>query len=69
MRIVLRREFVTGAEWAGVRPLLPMPAWLQGHGRRPVSSSAPVTAVVSADEAANASDSSYQSIPSPKGID
>ncbi|WP_435845739.1 transposase [Streptomyces exfoliatus] len=26
---------MTDAEWAAVRPLLPVPAWLQGRGGRP----------------------------------
>ncbi|WP_433549082.1 transposase [Streptomyces sp. CA-294286] len=26
---------MTDAEWAAIRPLLPVPAWLQGRGGRP----------------------------------
>jgi hypothetical protein len=26
---------MTDAEWAAIRPLLPVPAWLQGRGRQP----------------------------------
>ncbi|MGV9853463.1 transposase [Streptomyces sp. NPDC003442] len=26
---------MTDGEWAAVRPLLPVPAWLQGRGRQP----------------------------------